>query len=251
MKKIIMVLLVALLLATMALPAFSADYPLLVDKADLLTNDEEKKKKKKLNEVSDELNTDVVIVSTNDIEGKSIMAYADDTFDNYGYGIGRKGDRSGVILVIYDNGSGSTTRWISTSGNCIKAFSDDDIQKIGSQLAPIMDEGRWQEACTKFVDLSYEQIKKANSISPMGVVVSLVGGVVIAFIIMSIIKKKYKPVQFKANAADYLVNGSLNVTGAYEQFRTTSVTKTAIQSNSGGSSTHTSSSGRTHGGGGF
>lgn len=267
MKKIISMTLAVLLIAVLMVPVFAdSSAPLLVDDADLLSAEEENVVIAKLNTISDELDFDVAIVTVTDLGNKDIMDFADDYYDYNGYGTGRQGDRSGALLLVYDNGSGSTQRWISTRGYGITAFTDYGIQYVGKQLVPLMDNGEWLEACIKYADLSYDLVQRANEGKPldvegsgqakkspvMGIIVSLIVGIVIALIVTGIIKKRYKPVSFKANASDYLVNGSLNVTGAHDNFRTTSVTRTAIQSSSsGGSSTHRSSSGASHGGGGF
>ena len=264
MKKLLSISLALLLIAALMVPAFAANAPLLADDADLLSSEEESIILKKLTQTSDALDMDIVIVTTADVAGKSLRDYADDYYDDNGFGVGRQGDSSGVLLLVYDNGNG-TERWISTRGYGIEAFTDYGIQYVGSRLAPLMDSGAWQEAFEKYIELSDTLVKQAKAGNPldntkaksknvlMGIVISLVVGLIIGFIVMNAVKKKYKPVHFKANATDYLVGGSLQVTGASDNFRTTAVTRTPIQSNSGrgGSSTHTSSSGASHGGGGF
>ncbi|MBE6819023.1 MAG: TPM domain-containing protein [Ruminococcaceae bacterium] len=266
MKKLLSISLVLLLIAALAVPAFAAEgKQYCVDNCGFLQEDALNEVENRLATLSDKLNMDFVVVTTDNLEGKTKTAYADDYYDYNGYGEGRQGDRSGVLLLVYKLSDGSTERWISTRGYGITAFTDYGIQYVGKQLVPLMDNGQWKEAFLLYADLSEDLVNRANEGKPldsnnapkqhnvlMGVVIALVVGLIVAFIVMSSIKKKYKPVTFKANATDYLVGGSLNVTGAYDNFRTTSVTRTAIQSNSGGgSSTHSSSSGASHGGGGF
>ena len=267
MKKILSIAIVLILTLSLVIPALAeVDRPLLVDSAGFLSETEAQNVENKLQQMSDELDFDIVIVTTKDLKGKSKMEYADDFFDYGGYGIGRQGDRSGVLLLVYDTGYGTTERWISTSGYGITAFTDYGIQYVGSQLIDLMDSGEWETAFLKFVNLTEQLVSQAKEGNPLdvskqpqkqdvmkGLIISLIVGLVIAAIVVSMVKSSYKPVKFKANASDYLVSGSLNVTGAYDNFRTSSVSRVAIQSksSSGGSSTHTSSSGRSHGGGGF
>ena len=62
-----------------------------------------------------------------------------------------------------------------------------------------------------------------------------------------------KTVRMKPDAADYMVNGSLQITRSNDVFLYHQVTKTAKpkdDDSGGGSSVHTSSSGETHGGSG-
>ena len=263
MKKLLSISIVFLLILSLMIPAFASSKPLVVDNAELLSAQEEARITQRLQQASDKYNMDFVLVSTKTLDGKSIEAYADDYFDNNGYGIGRKGDRSGVLLLVYDDGTNQTRRHISTSGDGIKAFTDYGIQEAGKKLAALMDDGKWYEAGILFADICEKYAQAAEDGNPidkpkekkvaLSIIVIIAAALVCAFLAVSVVKGKCKPVRFKSNATDYLVGGSLNVTGAYDNFRTTSVTRTPIQSNSsrGGSSTHTSSSGRTHGGGSF
>ena len=83
--------------------------------------------------------------------------------------------------------------------------------------------------------------------------VSLAIGLVIAILAVLVLWRKYKPVMLKAEANDYLVEGSLVLRQSYDHFLYTHVDRTrkSDDDNGGGSSTHTSSSGSSHGGGGF
>lgn len=68
----------------------SKDY--VVDNADLLTQTEENELSKKLQDISDELQFDVVVVTTNSTGSKTATEYADDYFDYNGYGRGSNND---------------------------------------------------------------------------------------------------------------------------------------------------------------
>ena len=81
---------------------YNAKYPRLVDKADVLTDEEEKKLLKKLNKISEEEKVDVVVLTVENEAGKDVTAFADDFYDYNNYGFGHKGD--GIILVV-DYGS--------------------------------------------------------------------------------------------------------------------------------------------------
>ena len=76
-------------------------------------------------------------------------------------------------------------------------------------------------------------------------------GILLVFFVLRTIASANKSVIRKADAKDYVRNGSMVVTGSYDNFLFNNVTRVAKPKNtSSGSSTHTSSSGRTHGGGG-
>lgn len=80
--------------------------------------------------------------------------------------------------------------------------------------------------------------------------ISIGVGVILAFIIVGRMKAQLKTVRFQAAAGNYVKDGSMNVTESRDLFLYHTVTKTAKEKSSSGSSTHTSSSGRTHDGGG-
>ena len=54
--------------------------PRLVDRADLLSELEEEELEARLDEISEREQVDVIIVTTNSLEGKTAQAYADDYF---------------------------------------------------------------------------------------------------------------------------------------------------------------------------
>ena len=92
-------LLFALLLwAAAVLPVSAADLPRLGDDADLLTDHEEAVLLSELDEISERQRMDIVVVTTDSLEGKSAMEYADDFYDYNGYGFGNS--RDGVLLLI-------------------------------------------------------------------------------------------------------------------------------------------------------
>ena len=263
MKKVLSLSLVFLIVLALLVPSFADEKPLLKDEIGCLSETEAQQVTAKLEEVSNKLDFDVVIVTTDNLDGKSITAYADDYFDYGGYGRGT--NRDGCVLVVYFNGD-YTERWISTSGYGITALTDYGIQYIGTRVAPLMDEGNFFDAFIDYAGLCDELVVQARAGTPLDsaqntqkgdntvlrIVIAVIVGLIAGIIAMAVIKGKYKPVKLKANAQDYLVEGSLHLTGSYDNYRTSSVTRTPISNNSsGGSSTHTSSSGRSHGGGGF
>ena len=216
----------------------------------------------KADKYSEEQQFAFTAIIVDSLEGKTAEALADDYYDygNYGYG----SNKDGCMLLISIN----DREWhISTCGFGITAFTDYGIQYIGEQLAPLMKDSDWDGAVDKYLDLANDFVTQAKAGKPYtkstlpqtpktpaenlkAIVISLAVSIIIALIVTKVIKKKYKPVSMKANASDYLVAGSLQLTGSYDNFRTSSVSRTPINNNSNGSSTHTSSSGRTHGGGG-
>lgn len=256
MKKICIMILVLLLCVSVAAPVLAEEVmPRVVDQADLLTDAEEASLLSKLNTISSKQGMDVVVVTSDTLEGKSPTAYADDFYDYNGY------SEDGILLLVSMEDS---DWWISTAGYGIIAFTDAGIEYLAEQFVPLLSDGDYAEAFEIYAGTCDEFIDQARSGDPYdthnlpkepfaffkNLLICLGIGFVIALIITGIMKGKLKTVHAQAGAASYVKNGSLNVTHRQDLFLYRDVKRTEKPKSSSGSSTHTSSSGRSHGGGG-
>lgn len=265
MKKFIAVLFCLLITLSVCL-SVSADVipeerlkPRLVDGADILTDYEEEELLLKLDEVSEELQFDIVIATTNGLDGEYIRDVADDYYDYNGFGYGQGAD--GCVLLVDMDGR---DWWISTCGYGITALTDAGIQYIGDKFEGDLSNGYYYDGFVTYVNLVEDFVNQARTGAPydsgnlpkdgynwfFGIVFSLVVGFVIALISVLVMKGKLKSVRQQSAAHDYLVEGSMNVTVSRDIFLYRNVTRRAKPKESSGSSTHTSSSGSSHGGGG-
>lgn len=234
----------------------------VVDMADLLSESEEKELLSQLNEISERQKLDTVVVTVNTLDGKTPMEYADDFYDYNGYGFGTEND--GILLLVSME---DRDWWISTAGYGITVFTDAGIDYIAESFLPKLSEGDYAAAFMTYAQLCDEFITQAkngpsydNGNLPKGsfdlglnLIIAIVVGLVVAFIITSIMKGQLKSVRFKAAATDYLKRDSMRITQSKDLFLYKNVSRRERpkeSSSSGGSSTHTSSSGRSHGGGG-
>lgn len=252
MRKWSMTLLTVLLVAVLALPVF-ANGSLVVDEADLLFFDEAQELTDALSDLQYRYQMDVVVVTTNTLYGKTPRAYADDYYDENGYGY------DGVLLLI----SMEDNDWyISTCGAGITAFNDDGIDYIADQIVPYFSDGDFYGGFMEFARLcdlflsQYESGEAYDSESlpkdpfPVGkyLLGCAIGAAVIALIVVLILKGQLKSVRSQSAAADYVVGGSLQLTQANEFFLYHTVSRVEKPKNNGG--THMSGGGRSHGGGG-
>ena len=234
--------------------------PRLTDEADLLSDSEEKDLLGKLDEIIDRQKCDVVVATVNSLEGKTAMEYADDFYDYNGYGYGE--ERDGIILLISME---ERDWWMSTCGYGITAFTDAGQKYMSDKFIPMVSDGEYADAFTKYADLCDEFLTQAKTGEPydksnmpkeslniIWLPIDLAVGLFAAFIAASLKKSKLKTVRRKAAAQDYMVDGSFRVTKNYDRFITKNVTTRVIHrdDDSGGSSTHSSSSGSDHGGSG-
>jgi len=238
---------------------------LLVDEASLLSAPEAAALQEKLEALSDKWQNDIVIVTVDSIGNADPVAFADDWFDYGGYGRGENYD--GVLLLVFMD-EDPPGGWLSTCGGAIDVFTDAGIKFISKQLRSNgLNSGGYAKAFNRFADLCDEFYAQAETGEPYDVgslpmtsgdyfrivLLSLAGGLGMAWIVTGGMKKKLKTVQKKQAAADYVRPGSLQVAYANEQFLYKNVIRkkkeTSSSGGGGGSSTHSSSSGRSHGGG--
>lgn len=253
-----------LLLLTPVFPvSAAADMPRLVDGADLLSDREETALLDMLDEISGKHRTDIVIVTADSLEGLSAMEYADDFYDYHGYGFGS--ERDGILLLI----SMQEREWhMSTSGYGITAFTDAGLDYISGQFLEQLSDGDYMAAFSAFAELCDRFLTQARNGKPYDVgnlpkepfevlgslLISLLVGFVIALIATGIMRSSLKSVRPQPAANNYVRNGGLQLTRSDDLFLYRNIVRrerprdTGSSSHSGGSRTHTSSSGRTHGG---
>lgn len=238
----------------------SKDY--VVDNADLLTQTEENELSKKLQDISDELQFDVVVVTTNSTGSKTATEYADDYFDYNGYGRGSNNDGA---LFLVDMGD---RKWaISTSGYGIEAIVDSALDDMEEEIVPYLKSGDYDGAFNEFADLTYDIVNNAkngksysNSTTSTtknhknigtNLIVAFSIGAGISLIIILVYRSKLKPVKLQKEAKEYIVPGSFNLRRSDDVFLYFNITKVPIPKNNDSDdsgSFHSSSSGSSHGG---
>ncbi len=220
---------------------------LVEDYAELLTDSEESALAEKLEAFCDEYKMEIAVVTINDLEGKTARDFADDFYDYNGYGYGENDD--GLLALYVDGAEGEREIYITTHGKAISKISDADIDYITDRMIGYLSTGDYAGAFDTFVDETINTVKV--SVSIIWIPLSLAIGIAIVFLVLKTIASANKSVVRKVDAKDYVRSGSMVVTGSYDNFLFNNVTRVARPKNtSSGSSTHTSSSGRTHGGGG-
>ena len=250
-----------------AVPVFTvtasaeSDLPRLVDESDLLSNREEKDLLERLDDVSDDYQCDVVIVTVDSLDGKTATEYADDFYDYNGYGYGRNYD--GILLLVSIEYRDYA---ISTTGYGIEVFTDAGLSYIEDEFIPYLSSGDYAKSFNTFVDLCEKFLIQAENGEPYDIdnmpfimlewyyiPLAIIIGFVISAIIVNIMRSGLTSVSKQRAASNYIRNGSMKVTNQRDNYLYKNVNRTKIETSSssgsrGGSSTHRSSSGRSHGG---
>jgi uncharacterized protein len=234
----------------------------LLDDADLLNDNEEAKLLDRLNSISNDHSSNVVILTVPYHSGR-IQDFADDYFDYNGFQADFDG--SGVLFML----SMSDREWaISTSGNAAYAFTDYGQEYLMDQMLPYLSDGDYYDAFSKYLDVAdrfltlYEQgtpydvdNAKAPKNPVAGAFVSLLIGMVVAFAVVAFMAKDLHTVHMNASAAGYQSHSGIKMAVHHDTYVRTTTARTKLPENdgnrgghSGGSSMHTSSSGSSHGG---
>lgn len=239
----------------------------LEDEADILTDSQEQILMQKLDEISERQQCDVAVVTVYSLMGKSAQDFADDFYDYNGYGMGT--EDSGILLLI----SMEDRDWaISTYGFGIYAFTDVGIQFLTDAFLSELSDGDYMEAFTIYADKADDLLTRAANGNPLDAddirqmqkqvwksrVPGMIGagvvlGILLAYIITRASMKKANGLigGGACEAGMYMVPGSVKMTGAGEfriGTRVNRIYSPRQEKQSGGSSTHVSSSGRSHGG---
>ena len=222
--------------------------PLVVDNADLLTDAEEKEFVDKLNAFTEEYEMEIAFLTVTSLEDKTAQEYADDFYDYNGYGYGENDD--GFLLLYLPGEDGQRELYLTTHGDAIYKMSDDMINTMLLEMKDDIISGNYSAALDKYIAKATEYVKPG--VHFIWLFVFILVGCVIALFVLNGMAAANKSVIRQADAKVYVRGGSLVLMNSNEVFKGTYVNKEEkVQENSSGSSTHTSSSGRTHGGGGI
>ena len=257
MRKILSLLIVIFICITHVISCFAEEFenPPVIDAAELLTEDELVALSEKLEEIRQEFDFDVAIATEYELSGYDVVSSADDIYDYCGFGAGENDD--GILFYIC---VGSREYHLTTHAKGLEVFNQNGIEYLKSNIQPYLAEDDFYGAMDTYADLAEELlIMEANgepyneSQKSTGYVVGVIVGVlliplIIGFMMMGGKLSKMKTAVQNDCAANYIKHGSRKLHISRDLFLYSHITKTEKPKNNSGS--HTSSSGRTHGGGG-
>lgn len=265
----------------LAIPCFAQiDSPYMIDNADLLSNYEEQHLLTEIEKLRSEYGYDIIIHTTYDTEGKDIVSYCDDYYDEGDYA------EDGLIFVI---SMAERDYYTSTCGTLVDSLPDYQIDYICASVTPYLSEGSYFSAFEEYLRglNSYFGGYESGEISPdihygddyyytddyytdnyqpsvKGYVIRefilILIAFIIAFVITTIIKSKMNTAVKQRDADNYIVGGSFVLSDQRDAFIGTHTARRAIPKNNntnhggrvggGGGGGHISSGGVRHGGSG-
>ena len=194
------------LLACLCVPMHAAAQSgYVVDGAALFSAEETAQLEAACAEVAEEIGQDLVIVTTEDTGGKTSRAYADDYFDDNGYGRGAAD--SGALLLFNMQ---EREVWISTYGDSIAYFTDSRIDRTLDAVAEELASGEYYGAAAIFLrdaesyftagfdeeyfhyDESSGTVRERSPLSVEMIVIFAVFSIGVAFVVCWTIVRRYK-----------------------------------------------------------
>ena len=233
------------------------------DFAELLTEEEEQKLYEQVTTFIDRHQLDLAIVTIKQNNKGSPRIYADDFYDYNHFGINHT--RDGVLFLIDME---NREIYMTTTGNAILMYNDNRIEEALDAVYSYMTNQNYYVGIHNFISkidyMATQGIPSGNKnahldengniiyekkISWLLLVVISLG---VTGIIMGILISKNKLVRKKTTAKEYLKKESIKITSISESLIGTNTIRHKIvdTSSGGGSSTHSGSSGISHGGGG-
>lgn len=273
-RRLCSLILCLLLIGSLTISVFASDAPKVVDNAGLLTSEEITNLTARANDTIEQCQMDVVIVTVDSLDGKTVQEYADDYYDDNGYGYGD--DYSGILFLI----AMDTREWyMSTCGEAIYIFTDYGLDRLGEEVVPYLSSGSYFEAFDTWLYRLPQYCEEYRNGSPVdGYVqpdeyypeygdeivyyepeyepnhlVSLLIGAVVALVVILIMRSQMNTAKQQKHAVGYMKDGSYHLRTCRDLYLYSRVTKTPKPQNNGGSrgggsSVHRSSGGRSHGG---
>jgi uncharacterized protein len=252
----------ALFIIFLSTPLFAR--PHIVDNADLLSDEEIAELEEMAQAIAESYKFDLIIVTEYDIGYDLPMDYADDFFDEKGYGIffDDNGDslgeeRDGCLFLQVTE---SRDNWFSTSGRCDKILNPVAFNKLESTVVSYLksDVPDPAGAYRAFIDTwetflaleaqgrSYNFFYRYNIIL---VIIAWVLALAAGLIVVLTWKKQMNTALVKEQADNFIIPGSLAFTQQSDRFLYSNVTKIPKpKAPSSSTLSHISSSGRKHGG---
>lgn len=247
MKKLLSVLLAAVLCFSVLIPASAVQDDLMIDSAGVLSAAEWESVSGILAEVSLRRGMNVAAATVNTLNGRDALDYANDYFDaRYG--------ANGVLLLL----AMEERDWALVAvGDGYQAVNDDAQDYLIDRVLPLLKEDRYAEAFTCYGELCDQLIldwqngEPYEAPVPWGIclLIALGVGLAAALITVCVMAGRLKSVRAQAGAAAYVKAGSRTLTVEQDTYLYSNVVRTPIPKNnsSGGGGGGGSRGGRSGG----
>lgn len=247
-RRFILILLSLVLVLGLATTAL-ADYGLVLDDSQLLTMDEVAQLEAQYAAIRDEKGFTPYLLTVDSFQGMSADGFAELMYNDI-----LECEYDGMLLLV----SLEEGEWyIYVKGVCDKTLTDNQIDAIGEAVVEHLRDGDYYEAFETYGERCVAEMSPtgilAQELNPTRIILSLLLGLIVAFIVLTVMKSGMKTVKPNNTANYYARPGSMKVNISRDIFLYSNVTRVRKQSSSsggggGGSSSRGSGGGRGRGG---
>lgn len=227
-----------------------AQFP-IIDEGNVLSDEEFSEIEARFVEIREQYVCDIAAVIVNEPYADTAQQAADNIYDYGDYGVGENYD--GILFYICLD---TREYHFTTCGDVAQIFNDNALIYIEDNVIKFLKEDDFYKALKNYADIIEEVLTGSyayNSVAVAGGnrILLIIGfavliSLIIAFIATFIQVSKMKTALEQDNASDYMKKGSFNLTGQGDIFLYSHIDRREKPKNK--SSTHISSSGRSHGG---
>lgn len=254
MKRIIIIPMISVLCFLSAFYAYAEFKQAPVsDAAGYLTKEQNAELTERLDKIREKYSFDVAFVSEDRLSSYDAQNAADDIYDYNGYGYGENYD--GILFYIADY---ERKYHFSTCGSGETIFNENGLKYLEKKIVPYLKENNYYAAVKSYADHAEELLEMAAEGKPFNkrqhstkYILCVVAGVLLLPLILAYFMMHKKLCAMKTAvkedyAGNYMKPNSMNLDFSRDIFLYSTVTKTEKPKSDSGS--HTSSSGRSHGG---
>lgn len=253
MKRVITMIIVVLCLLPAVTSYADFENPAITDLAGYLTEEQNEELTAQFNSIREKYSFDVAFVSEKSLSAYDAQAAADDIYDYNGYGYGDNYD--GILFYIADS---EREYHFSVCGSGETIFNENGLKYLEKKVVPFLKEDNYYAAVKSYADHAEELLEMAAEGKPFNkrqhstkYILCVAAGALLLPLILAYFMMHKKLCAMKTavkedNAANYMKSNSMNLDFSRDIFLYSTVTKTEKPKSDSGS--HTSSSGRSHGG---
>ena len=253
MKRVITMIIAALCLLSAVTLYADFENPAITDMAEYLTEEQNKELEARLDKIREKYSFDIAFVSEKRLSAYDEQAAADDFYDYNGYGYGENYD--GILFYIADY---ERKYQFSTCGSGETIFNENGLAYLEKKVVPFLKEDNYYEAVKSYAEHTEELLEMAAEGKPFNkrqhstkYILCVAAGALFLPLFLAYFMMHKKLCEMKTavkedNAGNYMKPDSMNLDFSRDIFLYSTVTKTEKPKSDSGS--HTSSSGRSHGG---
>ncbi|MDD4081362.1 MAG: TPM domain-containing protein [Eubacteriales bacterium] len=228
MKRLIVFTTCLLMLCLSISSAYALDH--VNDLARVLSQSEAQDLQRQAEELYDLTGFDVIFHTTNNSQGKGPLDYS---FDYYHAFRDASAYPNGALFAIMFD---TRDYYEAARGTGIELLTYREANDLAGVVRDKLSDGDYHGAMTNYVRyvrrllIPPTPFERTLEILPFILIAALIIGLVYALIL----KSRLKIAKFKSNAGQYMLANSLNLTESSDLFLYQTVTRTRIESNSGG-----------------